>query len=79
MSKSGLFRHFGSKLDLQLARHGHHYLDYLYSFPGGLPIETATIVVTKPDRRQPKGLLEVGCRWGRETAQLAPGRPLFVL
>jgi AcrR family transcriptional regulator len=63
MSKSGLFRHFGSKLDLQLATvaaardrfvamvlepasaapdgaprlrsMGDHYLDYLYSFPGG--------------------------------------------
>jgi AcrR family transcriptional regulator len=63
MSKSGLFRHFGSKLDLQLATvaaarerfvamvlepasgapdgaprlraMGEHYLDYLYSFPGG--------------------------------------------
>jgi AcrR family transcriptional regulator len=63
MSKSGLFRHFGSKQDLQLATVGaardrfvamvlepashapdggprlramaEHYLDYLYSFPGG--------------------------------------------
>jgi AcrR family transcriptional regulator len=63
MSKSGLFRHFGSKLDLQLATvaaardrfvamvlepasaapdgaprlraMAEHYLDYLYSFPGG--------------------------------------------
>jgi len=63
MSKSGLFRHFGSKQDLQLATvaaardrfvamvlqpasaaadggprlraMAEHYLDYLYSFPGG--------------------------------------------
>lgn len=63
MSKSGLFRHFGSKQELQLATVGaardrfvamvlqpassapdgaprlramaEHYLDYLYSFPGG--------------------------------------------